>query len=392
MFNDRETMTAKILQKLRVLDFPECSKQAINYLVSCFTTTDHGSLPGLSGAPENLAQEVSKDFILFSFQNQRGKRRLNAMQELHLLEMLCTALDDISQGSRYSLFNVIFGGKHDIIKTNLLTKLVSLALSVKSGAVLDCTALWMQEQGCHSDGVCKLAHGIVEEFCLLYPNVSESFLGLPRVSPLFTCNFISAAVTIFYFNDNHNIPPLGLLEAITEWIATDSCLCFESVRLVRIQSSFSCPVFGLFRWCILGHLVTSCNHEKKLDVDTTTKTFNLLSKLHLCILQNLQHYKSMELNQILFHLQDFLSISTAVRQFHQTWNISDDNFYMLIERIGQVLQVAIVTNSLRIDQETDGLKELCKILPQNRLLKIIHTHHLQKGSPGSQSFQTMDTS
>jgi hypothetical protein len=67
-------MTAKILQKLRVLDFPECSKQAINYLVSCFTTTDHGSLPGLSGAPENLAQEVSKDFILFSFQNQRGKR------------------------------------------------------------------------------------------------------------------------------------------------------------------------------------------------------------------------------------------------------------------------------------------------------------------------------
>jgi hypothetical protein len=66
------------------------------------------------------------------------------MQELHLLEMLCTALDDISQESRYSLFNVIFGGKHDIIKTNLLTKLVSLALSVKSGAVLDCTALWMQ--------------------------------------------------------------------------------------------------------------------------------------------------------------------------------------------------------------------------------------------------------
>jgi hypothetical protein len=58
----------------------------------------------------------------------------------------------------------------------------------------------------------------------------------------------------------------------------------------------------------------------------------------------------MELNQILFHLQDFLSISTAVRQFHKTWNISDDNFYMLIERIGQVLQVAIVTNSLRIDQ------------------------------------------
>lgn len=384
-------MTSKILQKLRVLDFPECSKQAINYLVSCYNTPEHGSLPGLSGTPENLASEVSRDFILFNNPNQRGHKRLNSMQELHLLEMLCTALEDILQGSRYSLFSAIFGGKHDIMKTNLLSKLVSLAVSVKCGSVLDCAALWMQEQGCHSDGVCKLAHSIVEEYCLLYPNVSEAFLCLPKVSPLFACNFISAAVTIFYFNDNHNIPPLGLLEAITDWISTDSCLCFESVRLVRIQSSFSCPVFGLFRWCILGHLVTSCNHDKKLDLETTSKTFPLLSKLHLCILQNLQAYKSMELNQMLFHLQDFISISTAVRQFHQNWNISEDNFYILIERIGQVLQVAIVTDSLKINQatETDGLTELCKILPPNRLLKIIHAHHSQKGG---QNFQAMDTS
>ncbi|XP_063444912.1 integrator complex subunit 15-like [Mytilus trossulus] len=384
-------MTTKILQKLRPLDFPECSKQAINYLVSCFSSDDHGTLPGLSGAPENLAHDVAKDYILFTSQNQRGHRRLNALQELHMLEMLSTAIDEISQGSRYKLFNVIFGGKHEPAKTSLLTKLVSLALSVRCGAVLDCAALWMQEQGCHSDGVCKLAHSLVEEYCMLYPSVSEAFHGLPKVSPLFTCNFISAAVTIFYFNDNHNIPPLGLLDAITDWISSDSCLCFESVRLVRIQSSFSCPVFGLFRWCILGHLVTACNHDKKIDMETSTKTFALLSKLHLCILQNLQAYKSMELNQILFHLQDFISIATAVRQCCQNWKISEDNFYMLIERIGQVLQVAIVTESLKIDQVTgtEGLKELCSILPPNRLLKIIYNHHSQRGN---QHFQPMDTS
>lgn len=67
-------MTTKILQKLRPLDFPECSKQAINYLVSCFSSDDHGSLPGLSGAPENLAQDVARDYILFTSQNQRGHR------------------------------------------------------------------------------------------------------------------------------------------------------------------------------------------------------------------------------------------------------------------------------------------------------------------------------
>jgi hypothetical protein len=45
------------------------------YCVGISTTKSKKKIhPGLSGAPENLAQEVSKDFILFSFQNQRGKR------------------------------------------------------------------------------------------------------------------------------------------------------------------------------------------------------------------------------------------------------------------------------------------------------------------------------
>lgn len=67
-------MSAKILQKLRILEFPESSRQAINYLVSCYTSAEHDSLPGLSGAPENLSQEVAQDFILFNPQNKRGQR------------------------------------------------------------------------------------------------------------------------------------------------------------------------------------------------------------------------------------------------------------------------------------------------------------------------------
>lgn len=76
------------------------------------------------------------DLILF--------QKLNAIQELQLLEMVCSCLQGAPQSSRFSIFSVIFGGNIEASKTTLLTKLVSMALSIGSGAVLDCAALWMQ--------------------------------------------------------------------------------------------------------------------------------------------------------------------------------------------------------------------------------------------------------
>lgn len=376
---------SKILKKLSYLDFPENSRQALQYVASCYSdgSTHHGlSIPGLESASENWAYEVCHEYIYFHSSSRRAAQKLNAVQELQLLEMLSSCLSEANEGSRYSIFNAIFGGSPEGYKIILLTKLVSMALSLGVGPVLDCAALWMQEHGCHSKASCDLAHSLVEDYCLLFPEVSTTFQGLPRISPLFTCNFITAVATIYPFDGNafQKPPPLSLLRYITTWVSSDPCLCSESVRLSRIQANFSCPFMGLVQWCILGHLYTHCKVTNEVE---KTEILGLLSKLHFGILQSLLAYKSMELNQALFYMPHFVSLSQALMQLNSQGCKSEDTLHLLIEKIGQVIQVAMVTGSLKEEKGYFGLKQICSILPQNRLLEIIQQHQLP---------QSMDTS
>ena len=70
--------------------------------------------------------------------------QLNAVHELQLLEMICSSLQEAPEQSRYNIFSAIFGGHVDSVKINLLSKLVSMAISISCAAVLGCAALWMQ--------------------------------------------------------------------------------------------------------------------------------------------------------------------------------------------------------------------------------------------------------
>ena len=54
---------SSILMKLQYLDFPECSKEALSYLVRHFSSTQQG-IPGLSAGNENFASEVAQEYIL----------------------------------------------------------------------------------------------------------------------------------------------------------------------------------------------------------------------------------------------------------------------------------------------------------------------------------------
>lgn len=139
-------------------------------------------------------------------------------------------------------------------------------------------------------------------------------------------------------------PPLSLLRYITTWVSSDPCLCSESVRLSRIQANFSCPFMGLVQWCILGHLYTHCKVTNEAE---KTEILGLLSKLHFGILQSLLAYKSMELNQALFYMPHFVSLSQALMQLNSQGCKSEDTLHLLIEKIGQVIQVAMVTGSLK---------------------------------------------
>ena len=68
---------SKILKKLSYLDFPENSRQALQYVASCYSdgSTHHGlSIPGLESASENWAYEVCHEYIYFHSSSRRSSQ------------------------------------------------------------------------------------------------------------------------------------------------------------------------------------------------------------------------------------------------------------------------------------------------------------------------------
>lgn len=55
----------------------------------------------------------------------------------------------------------------------------------------------------------------------------------------------------------------------------------------------------------------------------------------------------MELNQALFYMPHFVSLSQALMQLNSQGCKSEGTLHLLIEKIGQVIQVAMVTGSLK---------------------------------------------
>ena len=69
---------------------------------------------------------------------------LSAIQELQLLELLCSCFKAAPEKHKYRIFQLMFGNRGDEVANTLLTKMVSMALSVSCTSVLDCAAIWMQ--------------------------------------------------------------------------------------------------------------------------------------------------------------------------------------------------------------------------------------------------------
>lgn len=90
-------------------------------------------------------------------------QRLNSLQELQLLEIMCNYFQEQTKDSvRQIIFSALFspqGNKADDSRMALLGKLVSMAVAVCRVPVLECAAFWLQvqllcRQG-RSEGLCR---------------------------------------------------------------------------------------------------------------------------------------------------------------------------------------------------------------------------------------------
>ena len=54
-----------------------------------------------------------------------------------------------------------------------------------------------------------------------------------------------------------SLPPLSLLQHVSEWVGQDNTVCCESLRQATIHHAYTTPVPGLTGWCVRGPLVCS---------------------------------------------------------------------------------------------------------------------------------------
>lgn len=108
-------------------------KEALALYSSCFFTSWFFKSP-----------RVFCSFAFVFFQ------RLNSLQELQLLEIMCNYFQEQTKDSvRQIIFSSLFspqGNKADDSRMALLGKLVSMAVAVCRVPVLECAAFWLQVQ------------------------------------------------------------------------------------------------------------------------------------------------------------------------------------------------------------------------------------------------------
>lgn len=318
------------------------------------------------------------------------QKKLTAVQELHLLDMICTCFSEAPEKSKYRIFNLMFGA-HGDGTVNLLTKLVSLALSVRCTPVLFCAAIWMQERDSLSPVVKGLTQRLVSDFCVLYPDHSNVFSTLPSVSPLFACNFVTAVTSLYSFAGLDSLPPLALLQHVSDWVFKDNTMCCESLRQAAIHSAYTTPVPGLTGWCVRGPLVCCQLKEKSSDCHISQSHIEALliclEKLHLALLQSLTFTACVNLSPGLISTSDLTHIAQTLQVVSRPNPSQEEELAcnIALERLAQILQVAANTRTYIADRgKIKELESLAKHkLPQNRLLAMVLSNQLQVGKPYS---------
>lgn len=171
----------------------------------------------------DLALDLMAEFIFCEI-DRRGQKKtqlLSPLLELQLLEILYDYFDNIfNESGRNTVFLSLFSGTTAVLRLGVLSKLVSFAIAIPSSNILISTSAWMQQLGNTSPNSCKLAHALVKDFFFYNHNSVEKIKTLPKISPQFTANFMTAIAEI-YFNVSKKdvIYPLPmLLEIIKLWV------------------------------------------------------------------------------------------------------------------------------------------------------------------------------
>ncbi|XP_072040330.1 integrator complex subunit 15-like [Amphiura filiformis] len=378
---------------------------------------------------------VSQLIAEFVFNHPEGShKRPNPLRELRLLEELCHSLKEMqhkeedseqshhdrNQDMRHVLFEGLFGcnpkqlNKVDEYRLEVLGKLVSLAISIKSVSVLECAAIWIYNQG-FSPVCTTLVSRLVEDYCTLVPGSLGVLGDLVQVCPQFTSQFLTAVMYVFNSNTDKGaaILPESLLELVTTWVTDSPLLCIEHItnRLPHVPSFYTPikqqthpdilylsnrgPIAGLVHCCVIAPLLSAQNGAMESgnpleEPSRGTKTGLMFSKLFLGVLQSML-YSQAELARLKYIRCPEMITTESIKRMVQNVSkliklkhlpLQSEEVQMALDRFAQAIQVALATGV--IHSSRDKLVNICSGLPENRLLHLV-LHHKDNGkiAPGA---------
>ncbi|KAK2822049.1 hypothetical protein Q5P01_022114 [Channa striata] len=340
--------------------------------------------------------ELVEEFILHAPKDRNTPaRRMSALQELQLLEIMCSCFQEQSRDTvRQLMFSALFslqGNQADESRMAVLGKLVSMAIAVGRVPILECAATWLQRT--HRVYCVRLAQVLVDDYCSMVPGSVPTLQNIHSASPRFCCQFITAVTTLYDLTSEELTPPLELLQMIVSWIQEDPRLVLVTFLNTPLSSSQPIssldvtPLGGLVRWCVKAPL--AYRRDKKLAVTNDSESESepdvgpLFSALHLSVLQvfmllpNILNEKGLFGRLALLQLESLAALTSDLSRLldqadKQTHTSSADTHalsQLVLDRLAQALQVAMANGALLCSRE--DLRSICSRLPHNNLLQLV---------------------
>lgn len=339
--------------------------------------------------------DLVEEFILHMPKDRSTPvRRMTALQELHLLEIMCSCFQEQSRDTvRQLVFSALFSlqaNQADESRMALLGKLVSMAVAVGRIPILECAATWLQRT--HKVYCVRLAQVLVDDYCSLVPGSVPTLQNIHSSSPRFCCQFITAVTTLYDLSSDELTPPLELLKMIVSWIQEDPRLVlitFLNTPLSNSQPVSSLdvtPLGGLVRWCVKAPLAYRKDKKPVLVSGSSENDEDagpLFSALHLSVLQvlmllpNILNEKGLFGRLALLQIDSVAALTSDLSRLldqadKQTQPASDETHtasQLALDRLAQSLQVAMANRALLCSR--DDLRAICSRLPHNNLLQLV---------------------
>ncbi|XP_056149636.1 integrator complex subunit 15 [Lampris incognitus] len=340
--------------------------------------------------------ELVEEFILHAPKDRNApSRRMSALQELQLLEIMCSCFQEQSRDTvRQLMFSALFslqGNQADESRMALLGKLVSMAIAMGRVPILECTATWLQRT--HRVYCVRLAQVLVDDYCNLVPGSVPTLQNIHSSSPRFCCQFITAVTTLYDLTSGDLTPPPELLQMIVSWLQDDPRLVLITLMNTptlpgsqTISSLDLTPLGGLVRWCVKAPLAYRRDKKQALTNGTTeseVETGPLFSALHLSVLQvfmllpTVLNDKGLFGRLALLHMDSLAALISDLsrlldqvdKQTHSSPTDTHALSQLALDRLAQALQVAMANGALLCSRE--DLRAICSRLPHNNLLQLV---------------------